>query len=107
MATNDDYLRLRRMTGEDDGESKYKDTDLDDFIQRAAGDLNLAASLVWGEKASAVADLVNINESGSSRSLSDLFDHAKKQADYFGGLSTDADTPTAASGSTTRRIVRA
>lgn len=106
MATNDDYLRLRRMVGEDDGESKYTDTDLDIFLTQA-GSMEGAAALVWGEKASAVADLVNINESGSSRSLSDLYDHASKQQAYYAGLVAAASADPSPTASTTRRIVRA
>jgi hypothetical protein len=104
MADNDAYLRLRRMTGEVDL-SVYTNTDLDLFLQDAGGDLNVAAALIWGEKASSYADLVNISEAGSSRNNSDLFKHAKEQQAYFsglGGVEVDASvTP-----STTRRIVR-
>lgn len=105
MASNDEYLRLRRMTGEDDSE-KYTNTDLEAFFDQAGGDIYGAASLVWGEKAGDYADLVNISEAGSSRSNSDLFKHAVEQRDYFGSLS--APTPTSTTGaSTTRRITRA
>jgi hypothetical protein len=105
MATNDDYLKLRRMTGEQDGD-KYTNTDLDIFISEANGDLNLAASAIWAEKASDYADLVNQSEAGSSRSNSDLFKHAADQRDHFLSIATTtvAATPT---GPTTRRIVRA
>lgn len=106
MATNDEYLRLRRMTGEDDSK-KYSNTDLELFIQQANGDLNGAASLIWGEKAGDYADLVNISESGSSRSNSDLFKHAIEQRDYFNSISAAPPTTTTTTGSTTRRIVRA
>lgn len=108
MATNDDYLRLRRMTGEV-GSDTYTDTDLETFID-AAGSLEAAAARIWGEKASAYADLVDITEAGSSRKNSDLFSHAKAQQEYFSGISGDAGgggtgVPTSAY-STTRRIVR-
>ena len=106
MATNDDYMALRRMTGEV-GSDTYTDTDLDTFIERAAGDFNVAASLIWGEKASAYADLVNISEAGSSRSNSDLFRHAIEQRDYFNTLTGGGTAGATTSYSTTRRIVRA
>lgn len=104
MANNDDYLRLRRMTGEDDSE-KYTNADLEIFINDAGGDINLAASAIWAEKAADYADLVNQSEAGSSRSNSDLFKHAADQRDHFlavagtGGGATSTAT-------TTRRIVR-
>lgn len=108
MPTNDEYLRLRRMTGENDPESKYTNTDLDAYIAEANGSLQGAAALIWGEKASDYADLVNMSEAGSSRSNSDLFTHAKEQQAYFEGLAgTDVVTPTGMAPSTTRRIVRA
>lgn len=104
MANNDQYLQLRRMTGETEVDN-YSNADLDIFIERAAGDLNAAAALIWGEKASSYADLVNITEAGSSRSNSDLFKHAIEQRDYFNGL-TGGGTPAATGRTTTRRIVR-
>lgn len=107
MATNDQYLRLRRMVGET-GTSEYTNTDLEIFITEAEGDMNLAASRIWGEKASAYADLVNMSEAGSSRSNSDLFKHAKEQQEYFASISiTGGEEAAAVTGSTTRRIVRA
>jgi hypothetical protein len=104
MATNDDYAELRRKTGET-GSDTYTNTDLEKFITQANGDLNGAASLIWGEKASANADLVNISEAGSARSNSDLFRHAEAQRDYFLSISTSGASA-AATGSRTRRIVR-
>lgn len=105
MASQDDYLRLRRMTGEDDS-TKYSDTDLEIFIERAGGDLAGAASLLWGEKAGDYADLVNISEAGSSRSNSDLFKHAVEQRDYFNSIAVVPLAPTSEHTTTTRRIVR-
>lgn len=105
MATNDDYLRLRRMTGEV-GSDTYTDTDLEYFIDEALGSLEVAASRIWGEKASAYADLVDISEAGSSRKNSDLFDHAKEQQSYFAGIGGDTGTGSSGTFTTTRRIVR-
>jgi hypothetical protein len=97
------------MTGEV-GSDTYSDVELDKFIADADSDLNVAASRIWGEKASDYADLVNITEAGSSRANSDLFKHAKEQAAYFSGLGGDVDVDPdeiAVPGySTTRRIVR-
>lgn len=106
MPTNDDLLRLRRMTGEYDPESDYTDTDLDIFIAEANGDLNDAAAAIWGEKASNYADLVNISEAGSSRSNSDLFEHATAQQQYFASRGAAAAATAPSGSSTTRPIVR-
>lgn len=103
MATAEQIARLRRMTGEVEPDSEYVDQALNDLIDEVNGNLNVAASRVWGEKASMVADLVNITEAGSSRSNSDLFKHAKDQQAYYAGLSGDGATP---GSSTTRRIER-
>lgn len=109
MPNNDDYLRLRRMTGEV-GSDAYSDTDLELIITESAGDLNAAAAVIWGEKASGYADLVDISEAGSSRKNSDLFNHARTQQGYFERLSStgasDPDLGTGTNATTTRRIVR-
>lgn len=103
MADNDVYTNLRRMTGEVDSDT-YTNVDLEMFLERAAGDLNIAAALIWGEKASAYADLVDISEAGSSRKNSDLFKHSKEQQTYFEGLSGSGTA--GASGTRVGRIVR-
>jgi len=102
MATAEDIARVRRMTGEIEPDSTYTDETLGALIDEI-NDLNIVASRVWGEKASMVADLVNITEAGSSRSNSDLFKHAKDQQAYYSGLTGDGST---AISSTTRRIER-
>lgn len=104
MATNDDYLRLRRMTGEV-GSKTYADTDLDIIITENGSDLNLAAAQIWREKASGYADMVNMAEAGSSRSNSDLFKHAKEQEATFLAASSGGAVDSAG-WSTTRAIVR-
>lgn len=107
MANNDEYLRLRRMTGEaDEAGSVYSNTDLDIFINDAAGDLNLAAAAIWREKAGNVADLVNMSEAGSSRSNSDLYKNAIDQAERY-EAAAGAGTYDSTNSSTTRGIVRA
>jgi hypothetical protein len=105
MATNDDYLRLRRMTGEVDSKT-YTDTDMREFLTLAGDDMNLAASAIWREKASAYADLVNMAEAGSSRSNSDLFKHAKEQEVSFLAASSSGVVDSGGGWSTTRPIVR-
>lgn len=107
MATNDDVLKLRRMTGEV-GSPTYTDGDMMEFLTLAGDDINLAASGVWREKASAYADLVNMSEAGSSRSNSDLFKHAKEQEESFAAASSGGSGSSGGSDgwSTTRAIVR-
>lgn len=106
MAEQDVLDRLRRMTGETEDNKGYTDTQLVAILAENGNSLNLAASVIWGEKASDYADLVNISEAGSSRSNSDLFKHASEQADRFRAIA-DGETGTALPlSSTTRRIER-
>lgn len=105
MANNDEYLRLRRLTGETQDKENYSDADLDLFINEAGGDLNAAAAAIWREKAGMHADLVDTSEAGSSRKNSDLFKNATAQAQYFEGLA-GGTTVAVGESSTTRRIVR-
>lgn len=105
MSDNDDYLRLRRMTGETQDKINYTDADLDILILASAGNLNVAAASIWREKAAGYADLVDISEAGSSRKNSDLYNRAQAQADYFSKAST-AGVALVEGFSTTRRIVR-
>jgi hypothetical protein len=92
------------MTGETEDDT-YSDTQLEVLLDEVGGDLNLAASRIWGEKASDYADLVNITEAGSSRSNSDLFKHAREQSDYYNSISGDG-VVASTTASTTRRIER-
>lgn len=103
MASPDTYEQLRRMTGEMDSD-RFNDTDLDEFLVQAQGDLNSAASAVWTAKMNEYADMVNTSEAGSSRSNGVLYDRAKEQADRYAAMSNS--TPAVGSYSTTRPIVR-
>jgi hypothetical protein len=105
MPSQDDYLKLRRMTGEEKEHSQYSDADLELYLADAGDDFNTAAATIWAEKASAYADLVNINEAGSQRSNSDLFTHAKAQQAHYEAMAGTG--PESTGGTTTRRIVRA
>jgi hypothetical protein len=104
VATDNERLQLRRMAGELDSDT-YTNADLDIFVERASGDLNRAAALVWNEKAGAYADLVSISEAGSSRQNSDLYKHATDQRAYYESLA-GSGASAATTGTTTRRIVR-
>lgn len=104
MATSDEWMRLRKMTGEV-GSATYSDSDLDLLITEAAS-LNGAAAVIWGEKASTYAELVDITEAGSSRKNSDLFKNARTQYEYYTGLPGGVTILPAGSYTTTRRTVR-
>lgn len=71
--------RLRSMVGEDT-QDNYTDSMLDAMLVRNGDDLDLTAAEVWREKAASYAELVDVNNAGSSRKLSQLYDRAVAQA---------------------------
>lgn len=67
------------MTGLDDEDPVYTDAVIDGMIEDLGFDAAVAA--VWIEKAASVAGMVDITESGSSRSFSKLRDAYLGMAD--------------------------
>lgn len=99
MATTDQLAQIRRMTALEPDDTTYTDSLLGGMID----DLGMEAAVkqVWTEKAAAVAGLVDITESGSSRSFSKLRDA------YLGMASSVGETDTSAGkGSFTVGITR-
>lgn len=106
--------QLRSKVGETRPDSAYDDDALQAYIDTAANNIDLAAALVWEDKAAGYAALVNTSESGSSRSMGDLYKNALAMADRFRKLAApggDPDAPDApvpfATRTRTRPIVRA
>jgi hypothetical protein len=77
-----DLARLRRLVDEPT-EDAYSDTELVDRLSAALGDFNKAALGVWQEKLIAATSLVDVSEGGSSRRMSQAYDHAKDMVDFF------------------------
>jgi hypothetical protein len=86
MATAEQIAELRELAAELDDENGWTDDRLGDIIDSSVS-VNQAASRVWYRKASALAGLVDVSESGSSRKLSDLH----KNALAMGSLYAQAD----------------
>lgn len=80
MASSAEIDQLRRMTGETGNDSVYSNDDLDAYLTAADGNLRTAAAQVWDEKAASMAKLVDVNESGSSRRLSQAHTNALAMA---------------------------
>jgi hypothetical protein len=104
MATAEQIALLRRKISEPDS-TTYSDQDLSDLIDEQNGDTDTVASVIWEEKASQYAELVDISEAGSSRKNSQLMSNAREMAVYYGAkteraLVAGTDYPT------TTRIVR-
>jgi hypothetical protein len=102
MATADEVAAFRLLIAEPD-ETTYSDAALSGILDSASS-VNAAAATIWTQKAAAAATLVNVSESGSSRSLGDIQRNALAMAKVF----TDAieEDPVTATGVRVRRIVR-
>lgn len=101
---------LRQLVSEPDDTGGWTDERIDELAMGAlladgTYDLRLYAAIIWDAKAADVAELVNVSESGSSRSMGQVFDHAVKMAErYRAPITTGVADPASRPRST--RIVR-
>lgn len=102
MASLDEIAQLRRMAGLDADDETYTDQVVGTYIDNL-GSIQAAAGAIWGEKAAAAASLVDVTESGSSRSLSQLQRAALAMQQHF---TPDDPTPEPAKASFTVGIQR-
>lgn len=79
MAQQPDIDEVKKAT---DGGGGYTDTELGVILDSGVTK-NALISRIWREKAASYATLVNVSESGSSRSLSDLHKNALTMAEKF------------------------
>lgn len=82
--------RFRRLVADripaegSDRDTFWTNAELLDLLNNVgAGSLNAAAYYAWEEKVSAYAELVDTDESGSHRRLSQKYRQAKERADHF------------------------
>lgn len=101
---------LRQLVGEPDDQNGWTD----DRIQKLGSgalksdgtyDMRLYAALVWEAKAADAVELVDVSESGSSRSMGQIHGHAVKMAERY-RAPADESTDSSAGRTRTRRIVR-
>lgn len=85
-------------------EDTYTDAELTDRL--AAGNKFACARDIWREKLAAASSLVNVSEGGSSRSMSQAYDHAKEMLELYDGLANSAASDGSAGGTVLRRITR-
>jgi len=97
MATNDQIAEVREYIAEPGIDTGWTDERIGMYIDREE-DLYLAASAIWLSKAAKYASLVNVSESGSSRSLGSLIENAKTMAALFRTKSTDTTGPVVTDG---------
>lgn len=104
MATVTQITTIRLLVGEPGAET-YTDVLLGERIDTAQNDLDLVARDIWVEKAAALAEVPDISEAGSSRSMGRLYDNALKMVEYF-NKKLDTATAAAAGGTKIRRLTR-
>lgn len=92
MATAEEIAVLRAKINEPDDENGYTDIKLGALLDAVNGDGDEVAGGIWGEKAARFSTLVNVSESGSSRSLGSLYSNAIAMAKFYGDKAT-ADEP--------------
>ena len=102
MASQDEIDELKRIAGPAIG--TLSDEQISTALDAATSVNSYAASL-WDGYAASTAIMVNVSESGSSRSLSDIHKHALSMADRL--RARDAEVAPVITGrTTTRPIVR-
>lgn len=89
MATALELASLRDYINEPDDTNGWDEEKLADYLTRYSTGYGAAAA-IWGVKASQYVELVNVSESGSSRSFGDMFARAKEMATYYRGLDSEA-----------------
>lgn len=106
MATAEEIAAFRLLIDEHDDKLPYTDAALGSRMDIATSQQALAAQ-IWTEKAAALAALVDVSESGSSRSLGQLQDKALAMAKTFNGLDPTAPgTGSAVRGTRMHRLTR-
>ena len=106
MATAAEIASFRLLIDVQADEDPYTDAALGTRMDAATSTESLAAA-IWREKAAVYAALVNVSESGSSRSLGDLQKNALAMADMFTKVDPSAPgTGTAVRGVRMSRLTR-
>jgi hypothetical protein len=78
-------LQLLRRAIDEPTADTYSDAELNDRIS-SADSPEAAARDIWGEKMAALSSLVNVSEGGSSRALSQAYEHAKEMWSHYDAL---------------------
>lgn len=104
MATVDQITQTRLLIAEPT-QTTYTDVVLGQRIDAAQGDLNIVARDVWVEKAAALAEVPDVSEAGSSRSMGALQAKALSMVTYFQGQ-IDSALALARTGTKIRKLTR-
>jgi hypothetical protein len=92
MATAEQIAEVRDYVAEPGIDNGWTDAKVGEYIDREA-DLYLAAAAIWSAKAASYATMVNVSESGSSRSMGSLIDNALKMAKEYRAKSAESGGP--------------
>lgn len=98
----------RRSAGEV-GDTTYSDNDIAALLAKRQGDVAAVAYDIWTYKASDAANLVDMSDAGSSRSLGALYKQCLEMAKFWGDQSAtilEAQRATPRRGARTRGIER-
>jgi hypothetical protein len=82
MATAADIATVRANTNEPT-QDRFSDAAIDDLIEAWDGNLDAASAAVWRQKAGRYADITDVQEGSSRRSLGDLHEQAINMAKTF------------------------
>lgn len=96
--------QLRKMIGEPT-EATWTNLMLEELIIAHESDLRSVARYVWESKAAEYHKMVNVSESGSSRSMQQMFEHAIKMAELY-GKNPDGTSPSTTMSPVSGKIVR-
>lgn len=87
MALSVDQLAALRLMIDEPTQVPWEDATLLALAEPPATDgtydMRAIAARIWEMKAAKYVKLASMSESGSSRSLGEIFSHAKQMADYF------------------------
>lgn len=86
------YLGEVIQDGQTDADTFFSDETIDNLLLEAGDNLFYAVYLGWEEKAAFYSGATDVDESGSSRKLTQLYRQARLQADIWRKRSEDATT---------------
>jgi hypothetical protein len=105
-----DILHESRLRSGETGDTSYTDEDIAGLLASRNGDTAAVAYDIWSFKASDAANLVDMSEAGSSRSLGALYRQCLEMAQFWGKQSPailESQRGTPKRGARTRAIERA
>lgn len=111
MALSDDEMAfLRELIGEPTDANGWTDERIEKLGSAALRadntyDMRLYAAAVWEAKAAEAVDVVDVSESGSSRSMGQVHGHALKMAERY-RAPANGSTDISSGRTRTRKIVR-